>query len=660
MVFVSLRSKTRYHVATVVPMPRLLGPRSRQETAGTCATNAKWKTSEKEADAAAAADAKTCEEAPKAPAESTEEPLETTEAADSPIETSPPRDETKKSIGDTAEEAKPNGNDDANPDPVVPEESSIEENDFSSTASPVPANPPENSVDKQGDKSFSPEQASAKQPALAVTQDDNAMEVDGEDDGDDDDEGQYDLKKVLTLEELQQEDTICCSQDGCGLPAFGLYVNNANPRDRWFYCLDCQEADFEGWPPIEELPVKYMSPEHVRVMASKCSTLKNPGMPAFPESLSPKGKSATSAATSSANSNPNFVTPPPNDLVQSKSIGPAKATGKQKALEVHKKWLEAAQSMGGVGARIVVSKPHAKKLIFDYLYDEFKPMNITQIYKGLKAVVPQPVLNACLQEMVPDQFGGKNPFGDDSDDEDGGEKASKKNKESTEPYSGSLIFKAGKNLSTNLYFVDHTKIKEMDYDELNTLVNNLANAKAEMQGMEATIKSHAEAARKLLAEPTNEELTLQLDSQEKLITEDLEVQVAEKRKLKVNEKHRERTKKNIEYQAAQWRQRRRACLEFLTNLEEMTDGTISRAKCLKGDGQIVVDSDEAVAKAALQADKDRRQRSKIRGGLKGKPLGKGLVKSGGSGGPSSGLLSTLLAVTLDPQLNIVRVYAKED
>ena len=52
-----------------------------------------------------------------------------------------------------------------------------------------------------------------------------------------------------------------------------------------------------------------------------------------------------------------------------------------RALAMHRKWQVAAESMGGRSARIVFSKPAAKKLIFDLLYEAFCPMNITQIYK---------------------------------------------------------------------------------------------------------------------------------------------------------------------------------------------------------------------------------------------------------------------------------------
>jgi hypothetical protein len=56
-----------------------------------------------------------------------------------------------------------------------------------------------------------------------------------------------------------------------------------------------------------------------------------------------------------------------------KSSKPTKAQ-----LEIHKQWREAAEKMGGT--KIVVNKMDAKKIIFDFLYDAFRPMTITQIY----------------------------------------------------------------------------------------------------------------------------------------------------------------------------------------------------------------------------------------------------------------------------------------
>jgi len=50
--------------------------------------------------------------------------------------------------------------------------------------------------------------------------------------------------------------------------------------------------------------------------------------------------------------------------------------------ETHKKWQETAKKMnGGKDVRIVTKKGPAKKLIYDYLYESFKPQTVDGIYK---------------------------------------------------------------------------------------------------------------------------------------------------------------------------------------------------------------------------------------------------------------------------------------
>lgn len=231
-------------------------------------------------------------------------------------------------------------------------------------------------VSESGETPGPTEPVVAPQVVVTQTQDDAAMSDVNEPVAGSEDEGKYDLKKLIPMEDLLKNDNICCSQDACGgLPAFGLYVNSADATDRWYYCLDCQENDFDGWPPLEELPVKYIDAEHLRVMARKCSKRSNPPMPVFPTSPSSSSVSPMPDKTP-ATTTAHFVTPPPPKENTTKS-----KANKAKALEVHKKWLEAAQALGGKDVRIVVSKPAAKKLIFDFLYDAFQPMNITQIYK---------------------------------------------------------------------------------------------------------------------------------------------------------------------------------------------------------------------------------------------------------------------------------------
>ena len=258
--------------------------------------------------------------------------------------------------------------------------------------------------------------------------------------------------------------------------------------------------------------------------------------------------------------------------------------------------------------------------------------------------------------MVPDQFSAKSMF-HDSDEED--EETKKDEPAKSEPYSGSLVFKPGKNLSTNLYYCDYTKMKGMDRDELNSILNDLAIAKAEKEHIDVSLKATRELAATLFSQPTNEELHLQLAAQETLLQE-LEEKVVEARKLMVNEKHKQNTKKRIEKMAVAWRSRRRSCLDFLTSMEESSEGQISRAKCLKGDGPITIDSDEMVAKAALSYAKGKKEKATKTGGLQHKPM-KNLKtvssKGGGAPGPAQGITSDLVAVNLDAQLNIVRIFA---
>eukprot|EP00957_Ditylum_brightwellii_P187904 14307253-Ditylum_brightwellii.AAC.1 len=97
---------------------------------------------------------------------------------------------------------------------------------------------------------------------------------------------------------------------------------------------------------------------------------------------------------------------------------------------MHRKWQAEAEKLGGPNVRIVVNKLEAKKLIFDTLHESFRPMNITEIYKKMKAVVPSPVLKSCLDDML-DQVMLDNPFGCDSDDDDEDNKTTKKSKTTT-------------------------------------------------------------------------------------------------------------------------------------------------------------------------------------------------------------------------------------
>ena len=133
----------------------------------------------------------------------------------------------------------------------------------------------------------------------------------------------------------------------------------------------------------------------------------------FPNSLVGKPLSEKNGnKNAGASSKAKEITPNPE-------AGGGKKPPSGSALAMHQKWQKAAEKLGGKDVRIVVSKPQAKKMIFDLRFDAVRPINITQIYTDLQAVVPLPVLNACLQDiMAPDKHKGKNPFADSDEDKD--------------------------------------------------------------------------------------------------------------------------------------------------------------------------------------------------------------------------------------------------
>ena len=120
-----------------------------------------------------------------------------------------------------------------------------------------------------------------------------------------------------------------------------------------------------------------MSEDHKAALLSKCSSKKKVAMPNFQDSAQQTPCSHTLSVPLGTTGMDHQTAKPTltanNDKTNKK---PSKS-----ALLLHQKWQETAESMGGPGARIVVSKPAAKQIIFDFMFDSFAPMNITQIFK---------------------------------------------------------------------------------------------------------------------------------------------------------------------------------------------------------------------------------------------------------------------------------------
>jgi len=244
---------------------------------------------------------------------------------------------------------------------------------------------------------------------------------------------------------------------------------------------------------------------------------------------------------------------------------------------------------------------------------------------------------------------------DDSDDEDESKSKKKAKKECTEDGNvKSLCFKAGRTAGTSLYYVDYNKTKNNGNSDplvCNDLAMKSSIAEAELSTLNAMLKNDTTEATKLDTEPTNPELTKLLADMEPAI-EVLRETVADSQELKANEKKRKIIQGKIENMAKEWRKRQRLTLDFLNALEDVTDGTINGKKCLKGDGQIEMESDELVIGLA----KEFIAKQRARGRFHNKKVGAKAIPSS-----TPGVIAdlTFIGVTLSSQGTVKRKYYTE-
>jgi hypothetical protein len=326
---------------------------------------------------------------------------------------------------------------------------------------------------------------------------------------------------------------------------------------------------------------------------------------------------------------------------------------------IHKKWQMEAEAKGGKGAKIVVAPKDAKELIYNLLKDSFRPMNITGIYEALKATVPSPLLKSCLDSMsvsaADDSKGSQ-----DSDDEDDFVKSKKKGPKkvstSKDPFKASLSTKIGRNANTTLYYCDYSKLPNegngLDPNERNELFSESHKSNEELKENLKTIQTTDQDVTLLLSQPMNDEIKKILPSEESHV-EDLKNQIDAARKLKVNESRLKSVKRQIEKMSSIWRKRKRSCVDFLFMMEECTEGTISAKKCLAGNGQMYVESDETTVKQmkAIYENKKNNptKRRKVNGGK--------MMKATNDNGPEAS--PSFVAVMLGPQCTIQRIHVEE-
>lgn len=264
-----------------------------------------------------------------------------------------------------------------------------------------------------------------------------------------------------------------------------------------------------------------------------------------------------------------------------------------------------------------------------------------------------------------DKMDSGNPFADSDDDDEGPKK--KLESRTAEPFAGALLFKAGKNQGTNLYYTDHTKLTRMDRDQREELSNTMANTRAEQDALKESLKNILAEANQLLSEPTNVEAVTCLEASEARVLE-LEESLVSARKLTVNEAHKKKTKRCIDTMIGHWRKRKRTCMAFLVQMEESSDGTVQAKKCLAGDGPMALDSDEAVAKAAIRLAKDKRARAALSGGAgksakvggRSAKIAKTSPRCNVGSGTESLVDKNFVAVRLDPvHSKVGRIYVDD-
>ena len=180
---------------------------------------------------------------------------------------------------------------------------------------------------------------------------------------------------------------------------------HSNSSHQIFHHTLSISSDYGGWPEAHELPIDHLTEENRRLIAEKCSENDDPTLPILPTSISllstvgaaenkngasitppPSHENAVAEAQSnvvigavhckSGNKTKGGVTPSPMPPSSKKPEDDKPKVMSKSAIEAHRKWQAEAERLGGPNARVVVSKPEAKKLIFDKLHNKFAPMNI--------------------------------------------------------------------------------------------------------------------------------------------------------------------------------------------------------------------------------------------------------------------------------------------
>ena len=188
----------------------------------------------------------------------------------------------------------------------------------------------------------------------------------------------------------------------------------------------------------------------------------------------------------------------------------------------------------------------------------------------------------------------------------------KKNDSNSPPqdqYNNSILVKVGRHAKSTLYYINQSVLQNngngSDPCDRSKNLSAFQRQTDELNKIQMSIQNMIMKTDKLCSEMKNEEVCLAMDR----IMEEILLLEKDRDEAKVyaaNEGHRMAVKKGTNALADHWRKRKRKCMDFLCMMEECSDGIMTVKKCLSGNGQIEIDSDEGIIKDALSVRKRAR------------------------------------------------------
>ena len=237
-------------------------------------------------------------------------------------------------------------------------------------------------------------------------------------------------------------------------------------------------------------------------------------------------------------------------------------------------------------------------------------------------------------------------------------------KETKDEYSGTIIKKTGRNANTTLYTMNQRHLPNegngMNPDERNELVSSLQNKQTNLQSLIKSIQDINTETDLLSSQPFNDEIGRLLPQQEDKV-QNLTKQTESARKLMVDEQDMKKVQRKIEKMTSHWRKYKSKCIDFLNMMEDSTEGTISAKKCLSGNGQIDVESDDMIVKQAKAVYSNRNNNpNKRRKVMVGNHNNIAATSKRNEFGNGVQALESFIAVKLGPKNKIQRIIIETE